>query len=55
MNKSYKRIGLALCLGIIALMQIGCAQTKQYSIDSYGGMLPMHDLQYVEQGQVPTL
>jgi hypothetical protein len=31
-----------------AALFTGCAELKQYSIDSWPGPLPMHDLRYVD-------
>jgi hypothetical protein len=31
-----------------ASLLVGCAHVKQYSIDSWQGPLPMHDLTYVQ-------
>ncbi len=38
---------LCLCVLSAGLLS-GCARMKQYSLDSWQGPLPMHDLKYVE-------
>ncbi len=38
-----------LCLLVtLAGLFSGCARMKQYSLDSWDGPLPMHDLRYVQ-------
>ena|ERR1051325_8923593 len=45
---------LGRILACVALLMIsatcfsGCARMKQYSLDSWAGPLPMHDLRYVQ-------
>jgi hypothetical protein len=38
---------LLLLLGTAAGLLSGCARVKQYSLDSWQGPLPMHDMRYV--------
>jgi hypothetical protein len=39
----------SLCLLMTAVgLFSGCARMKQYSLDSWNGPLPMHDLRYVQ-------
>lgn len=45
---SPKWMAQACCLIAMAGLFSGCARLKQYSLDSWQGPIPMHDLQYVE-------
>jgi hypothetical protein len=46
-----RAVALFVILMTAASLLSGCARIKQYSLDSWQGTLPMHDLKYVSGDQ----